>query len=120
MDQKIVLKWVNPASNNFKEIIINRSLTDFPEGIDDGETVYRDNYPLFKDEDIERNQEYFYRIMVKDFNGNITAGKTIKIDSEPFQLIDLLFKDENCEELTEEITLKAGEDFYSPIYSFTR
>lgn len=113
MDKEIVLKWVNPTSSNFKEIIINRSLTDFPEGIEDGETVYRDNYPLFKDEDIERNKEYYYRIMVEDFNGNITAGETIKVDSEPFQLIDLELKNENWREvLPEEITIAAGEEYY--------
>ncbi|TDP83061.1 hypothetical protein C7957_1456 [Halanaerobium saccharolyticum] len=113
MDKEIVLKWVNPTSNNFKQVIINRSLTDFPEGIDDGETVYQDNFPLFKDEDIERNKEYYYRIMVEDFNGNITPGETIKVDSEPFQLIDLELKNENWREvLPEQITINAGEEYF--------
>ena len=76
-DKKIIIRWDNPADENFEKVEIYRS-RDFPPLIyGEGELIYKGRENSFEDKNTEENIIYYYTAFTKDKDDNYSAGKTV-------------------------------------------
>lgn len=73
-DGAIRLGWKNPKDLDFESVRIVRSDKFFPNGINDGKTVYEGRAESFVDSDVENGKTYYYAAFAKDASGNWSSG----------------------------------------------
>jgi len=60
----ISLSWDAPTSAYFRQVILVRSTTAFPEEPEDGDEIYRGQYENYLDSDVVAGQVYYYSLFV--------------------------------------------------------
>lgn len=60
----ISLTWEAPTSQYFRQVILVRSTTEFPQVPEDGLEVYRGQFEKYLDSDVTANQIYYYSLFV--------------------------------------------------------
>ena len=110
-EKQVALRWTNPGVENFKNVKIVRKEGSAPEDADDGEVVYEDKFPIFRDFDVERFKNYYYRVIVVGHDGSTTEGEVVNIETIPPQIAEIRFRTfYQGENDVEQIELKAGEE----------
>ncbi|NMB00324.1 MAG: hypothetical protein GX971_02210 [Firmicutes bacterium] len=79
VNQEVVLRWINPSDEQYHTTHVVRKLGSAPEDIDDGDLVYSGNSPIFQDIGVERDQQYFYRVITESKAGILSEGLTVNV-----------------------------------------
>lgn len=69
--KSVVLKWENPADENFSAVKIVRKTGSAPENMNDGKVIYEGSDETYTDADaiLEYGTKYYYRIFALNGNG---------------------------------------------------
>ncbi len=82
--EEIYLDWVNPEEDNFKEVVVLRSISEIFEYMDHrvisslSQEVYRGNEESFTDENLSSDTNYFYAIFGVNENNDYSDPTIIK------------------------------------------
>jgi hypothetical protein len=85
VNKQVFVRWINPSVADFRQIHVVRKEGAPPTGIEDGDIVYVGNGTMYQDDNIELSKEYFYRVIVEDWDGLFSDGKTISIRTDPWE-----------------------------------
>ncbi len=77
---RIKLEWSNPTHQDFTEVTIRKSDSDFPNSIDDGDEVYTGLDETYTDIDALTNTTYYYSIFCK-YGEYITEPESIEVST---------------------------------------
>lgn len=84
IDQQVFVSWINPSVHDFRQTHVIRKEGTPPNGFEDGELVCVGTEALYQDDDIELSKEYFYRVIVEDWDGLFSNGEVISIRTDPW------------------------------------
>lgn len=86
VNQQIFLRWINPSVADFRQVHVVRKEATPPTGLEDGEVVYVGNGAMYQDDNIGLGKEYFYRVIVEDWDGLFSNGEVIGIRTDSWEL----------------------------------
>lgn len=89
VNQQIFLRWINPSVVDFRQVHVVRKEGIPPMGLEDGEVVYVGNGAMYQDDNISLGKEYFYRVIVEDWDGLFSNGEVIGIRTDPWELTEM-------------------------------
>ncbi len=89
VEKQVAIRWVNPPVTDFRQVHIVRKEGVPPEVIEDGDVVYVGSDYMYQDDDIELSKEYLYRVIVEDWDGLLSDGKTISIRTDPWEFTSI-------------------------------
>ncbi|MDD3190972.1 MAG: fibronectin type III domain-containing protein [Candidatus Pacebacteria bacterium] len=87
-NEKIIIKWKNPESEDALQIEIRRDSNFPPPTPYEGELIYSGSGDSFEDFFVEENQIYYYSIFTKNSEGVYSSGKMIASSLEGEVKID--------------------------------
>ena len=73
-DGGIELSWINPEDPDFRAVKIQRSDEFYPEGFNEGTTIYNDRGQAIVDTEVIPGTRYYYTIFSYDNAGNYSSG----------------------------------------------
>lgn len=83
--QQVFVRWINPSVADFRQVHVVRKEGTPPVWIEDGEVVYVGSGAMYQDDDVEADREYFYLVIVEDWDGLFSDGQTISIRTDPWE-----------------------------------
>jgi hypothetical protein len=89
VNQQIFLRWLNPSVADFRQVNVVRKEGTPPMGLEDGEVVYVGNGAMYQDDNISLGKEYFYRVIVEDWDGLFSNGEVIGIRTDSWELTEM-------------------------------
>jgi hypothetical protein len=89
VEQQVAIRWINPPTADFRQVHIVRKESVPPTGIEDGDVIYVGSGYMYQDDDIKLGKEYFYRVIVEDWDGLLSDGKTISIRTDPWEFTSI-------------------------------
>ncbi|HYF04613.1 MAG TPA: hypothetical protein VEA59_00410, partial [Patescibacteria group bacterium] len=77
-NNQTVLNWTNSTDPRVKNVVLVRSISNFPRNPSEGEIVYRGLEQTFIDTTSAPNTEYYYTVFSEDALGNTSLGVPLK------------------------------------------
>lgn len=115
LERVVALKWTNPPMETFERVRIVRKEGQPPESLEDGLEVYSGRFPVCQDNVVEEGREYHYLVVVEDCYGQLSAGRTISIRTDPPEVdrIELRVQRDGKEvQLENPLTMSVGEEIW--------